>query len=109
MGHTNYTSMVVSSETLRPGYAPAAAVTCPQLFCISTVRCIEGFLTECIVYFLNTVHCYNSLKEYCYYEIHLHRALCDFAVQKGYCCLKGGPPPQHIYKGIFCFETIKDL
>ncbi len=67
------------------------------------------YITECIVYFLNTVHCYNSLEEYCYYEVQLHKALCDFAVQKGYCCLKEGSPPQHIYKGIFCFETIKDL
>ncbi len=62
------------------------------------------FLTECIVYFLNTVHCYNILEEYCYYEIQLHKGLCDFAVQKGYCCLKEGlpPPPTHI-KGNFLF------
>jgi hypothetical protein len=69
------------------------------------------FLTERIVYFLNTVHCYNILEEYCYYEIQIHKALCDFAVEKGYCWLKEGLPPPHIYKGIicFCFETIKDL
>ncbi len=26
--------------------------------------CVKGFLTERIVYFLNTVHCYNTLEEY---------------------------------------------
>jgi hypothetical protein len=34
--------MVVSSETLRPGYTLAVVVTCLQLFCISSVRCIGG-------------------------------------------------------------------
>jgi hypothetical protein len=38
------------------------------------------FLTERIVYFLNTVHCYNILEEYYYYEIQIHKALCDFTV-----------------------------
>ncbi len=51
------------------------------------------FLTERIVYFLNTVHCYNLLEEYCYYEIQIHKALCEFAVEKGYCWLKEGLPP----------------
>ncbi len=51
------------------------------------------FLTERIVYFLNTVHCYNILEEYYYYEIQIHKALCDFAVDKGYCWLEEGPPP----------------
>jgi hypothetical protein len=54
------------------------------------------FLTERIVYFLNTVHCYNILGEYCYYEIQIHKALCEFAVEKGYCWLKEGLPPTHI-------------
>ncbi len=54
------------------------------------------FLTESIVYFLNTVHCYNILEEYYYYEIQMHKALCDFAVEKGYCWLKEGLPPRHI-------------
>jgi hypothetical protein len=54
------------------------------------------FLTERIVYFLNTVHCYNLLEEYCYYEIQRHKALCEFAVEKGYCWLKEGLPPRHI-------------
>ncbi len=39
----------------------------------------NNFLTERIVYFLNTVHCYNILEEYYYYEIQIHKALCDFA------------------------------
>jgi hypothetical protein len=30
------------------------------------------FLTERIVYFLNTVQRYNNLKVYCYYEIQIH-------------------------------------
>jgi hypothetical protein len=30
---------------------------------------IDFFLTEGIVYFLNTVHCYNILEEYFHYEI----------------------------------------
>ena len=51
------------------------------------------FLTERIVYFLNTVHCYNILEEYCYYEIQIHKALCEFAVEKGYCWLKEASPP----------------
>jgi hypothetical protein len=50
-------------------------------------------LTERIVYFLNTVHCYNILEKYYYYEIQLHKALFDFAVDKGYCRLKEGLPP----------------
>jgi hypothetical protein len=40
--------MVFSSETLRPGYAPAAAIACLQLFCISLVRCIEGMNGVCV-------------------------------------------------------------
>jgi hypothetical protein len=70
---------------------------------------LEVFLTERIVYFLNTVHCYNTLEEY-YYEIQIHKALCDFTVETGYCWLKESlPPPTH--KGIicYCFETIEDL
>jgi hypothetical protein len=51
------------------------------------------FLTERIVYFLNTVHCYNNLEKYYYYEIQLHKALFDFAVDKGYCWLEEGLPP----------------
>ncbi len=53
------------------------------------------FLTERIVYFLNTVHCYNTLEEY-YYEIQIHKALCDFTVETGYCLLKESLPPRHI-------------
>ncbi len=53
------------------------------------------FLTERIVYFLNTVHCHNILKEY-YYEIQLHKALYDFTVETGYCWFKESLPPQHI-------------
>ncbi len=34
--------------------------------------------------FLNTVHCYNLLEDYCNYEIQIHKALCEFAVEKGY-------------------------
>jgi hypothetical protein len=56
----------------------------------------KNVLTERIVYFLNTVHCYNILEEYYYYEIQIHKALCDFAVEKGYCWLKEGLPPRHI-------------
>ena len=64
------------------------------------------FLTERIVYFLNTVHCYNILEEYYCYEIQLHKALFDFAVDKGYCWLKEGlPPPTH--KGITYFLICK--
>jgi hypothetical protein len=57
------------------------------------------------------VHCYNILEEYCYFEIQIHQAFCDFAVEKGYCWLKEGLPPRHIYQGIIycCFETIEDL
>jgi hypothetical protein len=55
------------------------------------------FLTEGIVYFLNRVHCYNILEEYCYYEIQIHKALCEFAVEKGYCWLKEGLPPHDTY------------
>ncbi len=68
---------------------------------------LDTFLTERIVYFLNTVHCYNILEEYYYYELQLHKVLCDFAVDKGYCGLKESlPPPTH--KGITCccFETV---
>ncbi len=54
------------------------------------------FLTERIVYFLNTVHCYNILEEYYYYEIQIHKALCDFTVETGYCWLKESLPPRHI-------------
>jgi hypothetical protein len=43
--------------------------------------------------FLNTVHCYNLLEDYCYYEIQIHKALCEFAVEKGYCWLKEASPP----------------
>ncbi len=54
------------------------------------------------------MHCYNILEEYCYYEIQIQKALCEFAVEKGYCWLKEGLPLRHIYKEIicFCFETI---
>jgi hypothetical protein len=51
------------------------------------------FLTEGIVYFLNTVHCYNILEEYYYYEIQIHKALCDFTVETGFCWLKESLPP----------------
>ncbi len=44
--------------------------------------------------FLNTVHCYNLLEDYCYYEIQIHKALCEFAVEKGYCWLKEASPPE---------------
>jgi hypothetical protein len=60
------------------------------------------FLTERIVYFLNTVHWYNNLEEYCYYEIQIHKALCEF-VKKGYCWLKEGLPPRHIRKNMLLF------
>jgi hypothetical protein len=61
---------------------------------MSTVTYVSKnfFLTERIVYFLNTVHYYNTLKEY-YYEIQLHKALNDFAVETGYCWLKESLPP----------------
>jgi hypothetical protein len=36
------------------------------------------------------VHCYNILEEYCYFEIQIHEALCEFAVEKGYCILFAG-------------------
>ncbi len=49
------------------------------------------FLTERIVYFLNTVHCYNTLVEY-YYEIQIHKALCNFTVKR-LLLVKGKPPP----------------
>ncbi len=45
------------------------------------------------------MHCYNILEEYYYYEIQLHKALFDFAVDKGYCWLKEGLPPL-THKGI---------
>jgi hypothetical protein len=35
----------------------------------------------------------QNLEEYCYYEIQTHKALCEFAVKKGYCWLKEGLPP----------------
>ncbi len=57
--------------------------------------CGKVFSTERIVYFLNTVHCYNTLEEY-YYEIQIHKALCDFTVETGYCWLKESLPPRHI-------------
>ncbi len=31
--------------------------------------------------FLNTVHCYKLLENYCYYEIQIHKALCEFVVE----------------------------
>ncbi len=37
------------------------------------------------------------LEEYCYYEIQIHKALCDFTVEKGYCWLKEGLPPHDTY------------
>jgi hypothetical protein len=73
---------------------------CEIKICYSTKGKLSNsffkFLTERIVYFLNTVHCYNILEEYCNYEIQIHRALCDFAVEKGCCWLKEGLPPRHI-------------
>jgi hypothetical protein len=50
------------------------------------------FLTGHIVYFLNTVQCYNILKVYCCYEIQKHKALCEFVVEKGLLLVKRKPP-----------------
>ena len=61
------------------------------------------FLTERIVYFLNTVHCYNVLEEYCYNEIQIHNSLCEFVAKKGYCWLKKGLPPLHLRKNMLLF------
>jgi hypothetical protein len=72
------------------GWADGAAEG-EKLACGATAE--QTFLTKCIVYFLNTVHCYNILEEYCYYEIQIHKALCEFPVKKGYCWLKEGLPP----------------
>ncbi len=56
-------------------------------------KCVKkSFLTERIVYFLNTVHCYNTLEEY-YYEIQLRKALYDFTVETGYFGLRKASPP----------------
>jgi hypothetical protein len=46
--------------------------------------------------FLNTVHCYKLLEDYCYYEIQIHKALCEFVVEKGLLLVKRGLPPRHI-------------
>jgi hypothetical protein len=66
---------------------------------IPLARYYSFFLTEGIVYFLNTVHYYKI------YEIQLHKALCEFAVKKGYCWLKEGlPPPTHKKKYVVVLE-----
>ncbi len=47
----------------------------------------------------------QNLEEYCYYEIQIHKALCEFAVKKGYCWLKEGlPPPTHKKKYVVVLE-----
>jgi hypothetical protein len=33
------------------------------------------------------------LEDYCYYEIQIHKALCEFVVEKGYSWLKEASPP----------------
>jgi hypothetical protein len=35
----------------------------------------------------------QNLEEYCYYEIQILKALCEFTVKKGYCWLKESLPP----------------
>ncbi len=77
--HQYYHVNIVLSVRLIPTHT-----LCTVTFIVHNVYSpISFFLTERIVYFLNTVHCYNLLEEYCYYEIQIHKALCEFAVEKG--------------------------
>jgi hypothetical protein len=47
----------------------------------------------------------QNFEEYCYYEIQIHKALCEVAVKKGYCWLKEGlPPPTHKRKYVIVLE-----
>ncbi len=56
-------------------------------------RMEQNFFNRTYRLFLNTVHCYNLLENYCYYEIQIHKALCEFVAEKGYCWLKEASPP----------------
>jgi hypothetical protein len=46
---------------------------------------IKFFFNRTYRLFLNTVHCYNLLENYCCYEIQIHKELCEFVVEKSYC------------------------
>ncbi len=93
---------------------PSAAGANPPNTCPITARlleiyqeCIENGVWAHVLYeardgiffnrtyrlFLNTVHCYNLLEDYCYYEIQIHKALCEFVVEKGHCWFKEASPP----------------
>jgi hypothetical protein len=54
------------------------------------------FLTGRIVYFLNTVQCYNIFGIYCWYEIQNVRRCVNLLLKKGFLLVKRRPPPPHI-------------
>ncbi len=66
---------------------------------ISQLSLLQRF-TSSVSFFNRTYRLFSeysallqNLEEYCYYEIQIHKALCEFAVKKGYCWLKEGLPP----------------
>jgi hypothetical protein len=48
------------------------------------------------LYNMGEVSTHRTVTVYYYYEIQIHKALCEFAAEKGYCWLKEGLLPRHI-------------